>query len=113
MRPRRHDAPQADPERGQRYPEPFAVWREDGPGKIWAALAARFARLAYAGHLDLDDPDVAARQFLALINAELQIPFLFGDPVSDEALDRRRGAGRPHLPPRLPLPALGRAVRAA
>ena len=45
---------------GERYPELFAGWREDGPGKTWAALAARFARLALAGHLDIDDPDLAA-----------------------------------------------------
>ncbi len=42
---------------GERYPELFAGWREDGPGKTWAALAARFARLAHAGYLDIDDPD--------------------------------------------------------
>ena len=50
---------------GHRYPELFAGWREDGPGKTWAALAARFARLAHAGYLNIDDPDLAARQFLA------------------------------------------------
>ncbi|WP_204351491.1 TetR/AcrR family transcriptional regulator C-terminal domain-containing protein, partial [Serratia marcescens] len=60
---------------GERYPELFAEWREQGPGRTWSALAARFARLAYAGHLSIDDPDVAARQFLALVNAELQITF--------------------------------------
>ena len=56
---------------GERYPELFAAWREDGPGKTWAALAARFARLAHGGYLDLDDPDAAARQFLALNSADL------------------------------------------
>ena len=64
---------------GQRYPELFATWREDGPGKTWAALAARFARLAYAGYLDVEDPDVAARQFLALIDADLKVSMLLGD----------------------------------
>jgi len=71
---------------GDRHPDLFASWRAEGPPKIWSALAARFARLAYAGYLELDDPDVAARQFLALITAELQMPFLFGEPVSDDAL---------------------------
>jgi AcrR family transcriptional regulator len=72
---------------GQRYPELFATWRENGPGKTWTALAARFARLAYTGHLDVDDPDVAARQFLALINADLHVSMVLGDQI-DEARAR-------------------------
>jgi AcrR family transcriptional regulator len=76
---------------GQRYPELFEPWREDGPGKTWAALAARFARLAHAGHLDIDDPDVAARQFLALINADLHLSMVLGDRISEE---RARDAAR-------------------
>ncbi len=71
---------------GERYPELFATWREDGPGKTWAALAARFARLAYAGYLEVDDPDVAARQFLALINADLQISMILGDQPDDASV---------------------------
>jgi len=73
---------------GERYPELFAAWREDGPGKTWGALAARFARLAYSGYLDIDDPDTAARQFLALANAELQMPLMLGEPISEEELRR-------------------------
>ncbi|UCI09920.1 TetR/AcrR family transcriptional regulator [Mesorhizobium sp. B1-1-8] len=72
---------------GGRYPELFAEWRERGPGRTWSALAARFARLAYAGHLSIEDPDVAARQFLALVNAELQIIFMLGGtPTEHEVL---------------------------
>lgn len=71
---------------GERYPELFAGWREHGPAKTWAALAARFARLALSGWLDLDDPDVAARQFLVLVNADLQMAMIFGDTVSEEQL---------------------------
>jgi AcrR family transcriptional regulator len=73
---------------GQRYPELFASWREDGPGKTWAALAARFARLAHAGYLELDDPDLAARQFLALTDADLKVSMLLGDQP-DEASVRQ------------------------
>lgn len=69
---------------GQRYPELFATWRENGPGKTWATLAARFARLAHAGYLDIDDPDVAARQFLALINADLHVSMVLGDQLGEE-----------------------------
>jgi AcrR family transcriptional regulator len=72
---------------GERYPELFAEWRDHGPGRTWPALAARFARLAHAGHLTVDDPDVAARQFLALANAELQTTFMLGGtPSEDEVL---------------------------
>jgi AcrR family transcriptional regulator len=71
---------------GDRYPELFAEWRENGPAQVWSALAARFARLALAGHLDLDDPDLAARQFLALINADLQVAMMLGDEIGDAAL---------------------------
>lgn len=76
---------------GQRYPELFAAWREDGPNKTWTALAARFARLAHGGHLDIDDPDVAARQFLALINADLHLSTALGDRITEE---RARDAAR-------------------
>lgn len=65
---------------GRRYPELFDAWRQYGPRKNWPAISARFARLARDGRLMLDDPDLAARQFMALINADL--PDL---PVPDEA----------------------------
>lgn len=73
---------------GERYPELFAEWREQGPGRTWSALAARFARLAYSGHLSIGDPDVTARQFLALVNAELQITFMLGGTPSEEEVLR-------------------------
>lgn len=69
---------------GRRYPELFSTWRQDGPSKTWAALAARFARLAHSGYLDVDDPDIAARQFLALIDADLKISMLLGDQVDEK-----------------------------
>lgn len=68
---------------GQRYPELFAAWREHGPGRTWAALAARLARLAHGGHIELDDADAAARQFLALNGADLHITFLLGETPSE------------------------------
>ena len=51
-------------------------------------LGARFARLAYSGHLSIGDPDVTARQFLALVNAELQITFMLGGTPSEEEVLR-------------------------
>jgi len=71
---------------GERYPELFDVWRKEGPGKIESSLAARLARLAHAGYLDIDDPDVAARQFMALNNAELNMPCMFGKSLTDDEL---------------------------
>lgn len=68
---------------GQRYPAMVAAWREHGPGAGWAALAACFAKLAHAGYLQIDDADLAARQFVALINAELALTNLIGDTPSD------------------------------
>jgi AcrR family transcriptional regulator len=77
---------------GERYPELFAEWRQHGQGRIGKALAARFARLALAGFLDLDDPDLAARQFLALVNADLQGAGPFASIPDDEQLTRSAAA---------------------
>ncbi|WEX11376.1 TetR/AcrR family transcriptional regulator [Chelativorans sp. AA-79] len=71
---------------GERYPELYEVWRREGPGKIESALASRLARLAHAGYLDIDDPDIAARQFMALNNAEINMPSMFGRSLSDDEL---------------------------
>ena len=72
---------------GQRYPELFAMWRDYGPGKNWPAIAARFARLAHQGSLEIDDPNLAARQFMALVNADLPTTTYLGDPPSDDELE--------------------------
>jgi AcrR family transcriptional regulator len=71
---------------GNRYPELFETWKDYGPGKNWPAISARFARLARDGDIEVDDPDLAARQFLALIGADL--PNEPGDRPSDEQLQR-------------------------
>jgi AcrR family transcriptional regulator len=83
---------------GERYPELFADWREQGPGRTWPAIAARFARLAHGGYLTIDDPDVAARQFVALVNAELQTSFMLGiTPGEEEVLRSARNGVRTFL----------------
>jgi AcrR family transcriptional regulator len=96
-----------------RYPELFADWRDEGPGRTWSALAARFARLAHAGHLVIDDPDVAARQFLALINADLQMTFMLGGtPTDTEVLDAATNAVRTFLRAfGRPMPASEKSVQ--
>jgi AcrR family transcriptional regulator len=72
---------------GERYPELFRAWREFGPGKAWAPLAARFAKLAHAGYLEIRDPDLAARQFIALVNADVQMRTALGDEPSDAEIE--------------------------
>ena len=75
---------------GERYPHLFESWHHHGPGKIGTALAALFARLSHRGLLQIDDFDVAARQFLALVNADLQMNTLFG--VTPTATDLETAA---------------------
>lgn len=76
---------------GERYPHLFEAWRQHGPGKISSALGALFSRLCHKGVLQIDDFDLAARQFLALVNADLQMISLFGGTPTDEELEN---AGR-------------------
>lgn len=68
---------------GERYPELFAPWRLLGPERAWAAIGARFARLHHLGYLDIDDPDIAARQFQALVNSDLYVGSLLGDKPTE------------------------------
>jgi AcrR family transcriptional regulator len=72
---------------GQRHPELFATWRERGPGRVWAAIAARFARLAHAGFLDVEDPDLAARQFMSLVTTDLRPAALMGRQPTEAEID--------------------------
>jgi hypothetical protein len=52
------------------------------------AIAGLFRRLNKASIVDIDDADLAARQFLALINADLQVTTLFGGIPTDEDIAR-------------------------
>jgi AcrR family transcriptional regulator len=73
---------------GERYPELFATWLEEGPGRTTSALAARFARLALQGHLAIEDPDMAARQFMALVRADLEPGMTLGVTFSRDEVER-------------------------
>ncbi|ARM91522.1 TetR family transcriptional regulator protein (plasmid) [Rhizobium sp. CIAT894] len=73
---------------GERYPHLFESWRRQGPGKLTTALSAVLARLAHGRALVIDDFDVAARQFVALCSADLQMMTLFGETPSDEQLEK-------------------------
>lgn len=72
---------------GQRYPQLFQTWKDYGPGKTWPALSARFAKLAHDGYLDLDDANLAARQFMALVNADLPNTYHLGVRLSDDEIE--------------------------
>jgi hypothetical protein len=72
---------------GERYPHLFETWRQQGPLKLSSALAALLARLSHGGALEIDDFDVAARQFLALGNADIQMLTLFGEMPTDAQLE--------------------------
>lgn len=51
--------------------EVYRAVRERAGDPIHEALAGRLAMLGNAGHLDVPDPALAARQFLALVSAEI------------------------------------------
>jgi AcrR family transcriptional regulator len=72
---------------GLRYPALFTGWRERGPGTVWAAIAARLAKLAHAGHLQVEEPDLAARQFMALIHADFHIAHMLGTQPAEAEID--------------------------
>ncbi len=72
---------------GQRYPELFEAWRERGPGRVWSAVSARLSRLAHDGLLDLDDPDLAARQLISLVNMDLRPATMIGQRPTDAEVE--------------------------
>jgi AcrR family transcriptional regulator len=76
-----------------RYPDLFQVWKEYGPGKDWPLIASHFARLSKDGYLDLDDSGLAARQFMALIRADLSNDEGPCVGPSDEALRKTASTG--------------------
>lgn len=67
-----------------RYPELFTVWRQYGSGQKRPAVAARLSQLALRGHLEFDDPTLAARQYMALLTAEWRSEFQMGRYPSEE-----------------------------
>lgn len=76
---------------GERHPHLFESWRQHGPMKINGTLAALLARLSLTGALEIDDFDAAARQLLALGNADLQMKMMFGETPTEEEIERAAG----------------------
>ena len=73
---------------GERYPALFSMFLEEGPGRTTSALASHFARLALEGHLAIDDPDMATRQFMALVRADLEPGMTLGVAFAPEEVER-------------------------
>ncbi|MBB4010431.1 TetR/AcrR family transcriptional regulator [Allorhizobium taibaishanense] len=69
---------------GGRYPDLFTVWREYGSGRKRSVVAAHLSELALEGHLEFDDPVLAARQYMALLTAEWRAEFQLGRFPSEE-----------------------------
>ena len=64
------------------------ICKTKGPAQAVPAIAACLSRLALAGHLRLDDPDLAALHFMALISADTQLRALHGCAVDDDTIER-------------------------
>lgn len=73
---------------GARFPELFETWKEYGPGKKYPAIAARLAQLAHAGYLEIDDPGLAARQYMALLATDLRYDQQIGRQTPESEIDR-------------------------
>lgn len=69
-------------------PSGAGLCAKKGPAQAVPALAACLSRLAVTGHLRIEDPDLAARHFLALVNADTQFHMLTGQPIDDAVIER-------------------------
>jgi TetR/AcrR family transcriptional repressor of mexJK operon len=77
-----------------RDPEVYRLVHAKAQAPILEALAGRLAMLGNAGHLEVADPARAARQFLALIGAEIPELTEYGTrPVDDDRVRAAVNAG--------------------
>ncbi|MBZ9937662.1 TetR/AcrR family transcriptional regulator [Mesorhizobium sp. BR1-1-16] len=68
---------------GERHPALFATWRSEGPDRLAALIGDRLKGLAQEGRLELDLPERAARQFIALIHADISGTAKAGGTATD------------------------------
>lgn len=73
---------------GPHLPDLLQSFRNEGPAKILSTIAACMARLALSGHLDTTDPDLAARHFMALINADVNFFALSGGKADEQQMEQ-------------------------
>lgn len=77
-----------------RDPEVYRYVRERTADPIIDGLAGRLAMLGNAGHLDVPDPMLAAKQFLALIGAEFpELTALGSETITDARARKAVRAG--------------------
>lgn len=75
------------------HPFPPSMCCSKGPGQAVPAIAAHLSRLALAGHLEIGDPDLAARHFLSLTNADIHYHMLTGQPIDDAIVEKSAANG--------------------
>ncbi len=77
-----------------RFPDLFDEALAHGGSRVRSTLAGRLARLSNRGHLDIDEPDIAAAHFLALVSGDLPELSAFGTrEVADAELRAAIAAG--------------------
>lgn len=59
-----------------------------GPAQATPAIAAQLALLALSGELEINDPDLVARHYLALIQADIHHERLKGGPITDAIIEK-------------------------
>lgn len=64
------------------------ICSKKGPAQAVPAIAACLSRLALSGDLTITDPDLAARHFLALINADTHFHSLTGQCIDDAIIEK-------------------------
>ncbi len=72
------------------FPELGEVFWNTGPERVKCLLSGYLAKLDRAGILSVPNPDLAALQFIGMVNWPYHTPLLFGigKPPTDEELDR-------------------------
>ena len=74
----------------QRFPEIGREFFESGPARVHESLRQFLRKSVDAGHLKIDDIDLAADQFPELCKAGLHLKMVLGlrEPPTDEEIDR-------------------------
>lgn len=80
-------------EEGPRLPIFLQNCRSKWPEQTITAIAARLSRLALAGDLDVQEPQLAARHFMALVNADIHYKALSGTKLTDTEIAKGAAAG--------------------
>jgi hypothetical protein len=77
-----------------RNPELGRIFFEQGPQVVIARLTAILEAGRAAGHLDIDDAQIAAQEFLGLIQGRFHLPCVLGTLGQVTEEERARAADR-------------------